>query len=439
LATTALTGAPAASAAAVLTPVPGSPFSTGANSAPIAVAFRLDGQQLATANQNNNTMSLFNVAANGSLTQVQGSPVATGSLPNGIAASPSALLFAVANTQSDGVSVFSGTFQVSGSPFTDQRGPMRVAFSPNGQFLALADYGSTVSMFSVGANAALTPVPGSPFNNPSGNTPGSISFSPNGKLLAVADLGGDVTEFSVAANGALATLSGTGTAVANHAAYSPSGQFLAGAALGQPGLLGMYSVAADGALNEVGPILHPQVDPWSVAFSPDGQLLAVGSYNGGSVDLYSVSATGGLTLVSGSPFQVGSGPESLAFNPSGTLLAVTNNYGNNVSVFAVAAPSVTLLNNHFSISRVRVHSNGRVTLRVNVPGPGTIKARVTVAKSLVVGRTQRAAHSATTLRLMIRPSGHAVLTPGTLLALHVTFTPSGGHPRRIVRRGLPVP
>ncbi len=455
LALIVLAAAPVASASSVLTPVAGSPFSTGSGSGPAGVAFSSDGSQLASANNSGNTMSLFSVGTGGSLTPVRGSPVTTGSAPNGIAADPSASLFAVANTGPDTVSVFSGVFQVSGSPFSDEFAPAKPAYSRNGQFLAVANVGPDVSMFSVGSNGALTPVPGTPFNEPSaGGFPGSVSFSPSGNLLAAAN--GGLTEFSVASNGALTPLSGVGTASvsASQAAYSPTGQFLAAVAYSQPGILAIYSVAANGALSLIGTILHPSIDTWTVAFSPNGQLLAVGSLATNAVDLYSVSPTGGLTLLPGSPYPVGGGPQALAFNPSGTLLAVTSKYANTVSVFAVGSSGAQAPSNRFSISRLRVRRNGTITVWVKVPGPGAVDVLETVPKAeaaslrpakdrLAFARKRVVAARATTLHLTVAPnsSGRALLARlGTIsgLRLWLRYTPRGGRPRSLARYGLTI-
>jgi DNA-binding beta-propeller fold protein YncE len=450
--------APAASASSVLTPVPGSPFGTG-GTAPVSVAFRSDGAQLAVANNGSGTMSVFNVATNGTLTPVQGSPVAVGQAPNGVAGSPSSLLFAEASSLSNTVSMYSGTFQVSGSPVTDQDGPARLAFAPGGQLLAVADAASTVSMFSVGQTGSLTPVPGSPFNANSGGLPGSIAFGQNGHLVAVAG-NGNLTEYTVAPTGALTMVPVPGSVLATQAAYSPNGQFLATVAQtqGPPGILTMYSVAPGGQLTEIGNILHPRNDTFSVAFSPDGGLLAVGSFATGSVELYSVGATGGLTPVPGSPFLVGRGQEALAFNPSGTLLAVTNYYDGTVSVFSVApGAAAPPPSNRFSISHLRINRrNGTITLRVKVPGPGSIDALETVPDAalaqelrpapnrLAVARKHVVVGRARTVNVTIRlnRAGRLLLRRLPFLTgvrLSIRYTPRGGTPRTIMRRGLKVP
>ena len=114
--------------------------------------------------------------------------------------------------------------QVSGSPFATGQpcgsgcGPWSVAFSPDGKLLATASYcGGSVSVFSVGAGGALTPVTGSPFpaGDPGATCTASVAFSPDGKLLATAnyvngsDSAGSVSVFSVGADGALTPVTGS--------------------------------------------------------------------------------------------------------------------------------------------------------------------------------------------------------------------------------------
>jgi 6-phosphogluconolactonase len=90
-----------------LTPVKGSPFTTG--DGPGSIAFSPSGKLLATANSGDNTVSVFSVGSRGALTQVSGSPFATGNAgfnPNTVAFSAGGRLLAVANFNDSTVSVF---------------------------------------------------------------------------------------------------------------------------------------------------------------------------------------------------------------------------------------------------------------------------------------------------------------------------------------------
>jgi 6-phosphogluconolactonase len=120
-------------------------------------------------------------------------------------------------------------------------------------------------------------------------------------------------------------------------AFSPSGALLA-AANDSENTVSMFSVSASGALSAVAgsPFATGNV-PTSAAFSPNGQLLAVTNIGDGTVSVFSVSAAGALAPAPGSPFATGNTPLSVAFNPSGALLATGNVDDGTVSVFSVAA------------------------------------------------------------------------------------------------------
>ena len=89
-------------------------------------------------------------------------------------------------------------------------------------------------------------------------------------------------------------------------AFSPSGALLAEGTA-------MFSVGASGALT---PVVGTPPDPSarSVAFSPSGGLLAAANEGSHTVSIFSVSASGTPTAVSGSPFTLGAQPTSMAFS-----------------------------------------------------------------------------------------------------------------------------
>jgi hypothetical protein len=112
-------------------------------------------------------VSVFSVnVSTGALTPVSGSPFTTGVGLMSVAFSPSGRLLAAANAGDKGVgstvSVFSVNVStgaltpVSGSPFATGAGPVSVAFSPSGGLLAAANgTANTVSVFSVGLPSAV--------------------------------------------------------------------------------------------------------------------------------------------------------------------------------------------------------------------------------------------------------------------------------------------
>jgi uncharacterized repeat protein (TIGR01451 family) len=251
---------------------------------------------LASASITSGTVSMFSVAAGGSLSPAPGSPIR--------------------NTYA-----------------------YDVAFSPGGRLLAVANsFGNSVSVYQVADDGRLTAVPGSPFaTGASGGFAGSVSFSPTGRLLAVANSGaGSVSIFTVAPDGHLTAVSGSPfnvTAYANSVAFSPDGQFLAVGPY--EGAVILLDVAADGSVSPVdgSPFATGAGVTGNLAFSPDGGTLAVGA-QGISFSAFSVTDAGALTPLSGSPFSAqGGGPGDVGFSPDGRRLGVANGNQSSVSVY----------------------------------------------------------------------------------------------------------
>lgn len=305
----------------VLTPVVGSPFSTGSEPAWQAFSPIASGNLFsAVANFSSNSVSVYEVAqATGTFIPVIGSPFATGVGPASVEFSPivSGNLFAaIPNTSDDNVSVYlvnqmTGTFiPVPGSPFPTGSVPNFATFSPlvsGNLFAAVANFDSdTVSVYAVNQVTGLfTPVPGSPF--PTGTTPYSVRFTPlvSGNLFA---------------------------AVANNISDNIS----------------VYLVnQTTGVFTEVPGSPFPAGSaPNELAFSllPSGMLLAaVVNFDSNDVSVYEVNQTMGTFIpVAGSPFATEEKPDGIAFSPllSGNLFAAVGNFGDNtVSVFQVTTNS----------------------------------------------------------------------------------------------------
>ncbi len=359
---------------------------------------------------------------------VTGSPFATGRAPYSVAFSPSGDFLAVANGGADSVSVFSvdrgsgALTPVPGSPFATGRGPLSVAFSPSGSLLAVVNsYALTdsVSVFAVNQGGALTPVAGSPFRT--GNHPVSVAFSPSGGLLATANLAGrSVSVFTVdQGTGRLTRVPGSPFATDSgptSVAFSPSGSLLA-ATNGLTNSVSVFAVDQEsGRLTEVpGSPFATGRDPYSVAFSPSGGLLATANYVDSSVSVFAVDrGTGGLTPVAGSPFATGRGPQSVAFDPSGGLLATANFNGGSVSVFEVDQGSGALT----PVSGSPFATGGPTSVAFS-PSGGLLAAANGLDNSVSV----------------FAPSGGFVIgktadrrevAPGKVLSYTITVRPAGG-------------
>lgn len=390
-----------AQAGDLVSQVPGSPFADGtplpstAGDLPLGVAFSPSGTLLATVSPGQpgffavpteGHVSVFNVAADGSLTPVSGSPFTVpgaGAEPDALAFSPSGALLAIADREGSDITVFAvgaggALTPVSGSPFKASEAPASIAFNPSGTLLATANADSTVSLFTVGSGGALTQVPSSPFNVGSGTAPISVAFNHQGTLLATADQGsgqysvfgvsGDTlipvtgSPFSVDATISPVPVKGVPTCpvaqIANcltlpsAVTFNPSGTLLAGTDDGvttqQYGnYVSVYKInGGEGSLTpaQASPF---DVGQWTVPdaleFSPAGNLLATADQVGG-LSILTVSPAGVLKDVAGSPYSVGSNtaPTSVAFSPSGHFVATANTDTATVSVFAMMTPSLTV-------------------------------------------------------------------------------------------------
>ena len=185
----------------------------------------------------------------------------------------------------------------------------------------------------------------------------SLAFSPRGHILASGDLSGVVQLWDVADPARLAALGRirTGTPGFTSVAFSPDGRTLASG--GDTGHIRLWNVADPGRPAALGPPLSVLYSVSSLAFSPDGHTLAASSNGGfesaalssaglfdspGNIRLWNVSDPARPTRPS--PYiTAGAGSAgfcSMAFSPDGCVLAS----GSDGSGPAGAAGSVQLWN-----------------------------------------------------------------------------------------------
>ena len=173
-----------AAANGALNPIPGSPFASGGTGAGggffasprITTAVVKD--FLFAANSGSNNVSVFSInPTTGVLTAVAGSPFATGGVAGGVGmsltATPDDQFLIAANGSSRTVTVFSiaangSLSQVAGSPFPSGAGGALASakVTSDGKFLAISWAPGNISVFSISATGGLTLVPGSPCRLP---------------------------------------------------------------------------------------------------------------------------------------------------------------------------------------------------------------------------------------------------------------------------------
>lgn len=289
-----------------LTPVSCSPPSNcAAGSGAFGLAIAPSGRFLYVSNSGTtNSVSVFAVAADGTLTPVQCSPLSncsTGLDPAGAAIDPTGRFLYVANDGADSVSVFA--IQANGSlapvscdPATSCHTgsePNGVKMSPSGRFVYVTNIGSnSVSVFAIGANGALTPVPCNPISNcHTGSSPNDLAISPSGLFLYTTNYGGgSVSQFAVGADGTLTPIAcspasncttGGGP---DGVAIDPSGHFLY-AANGTSNSVTVFSVHTDGSIS---PVPCDPLTSCQTGLGPNFQSVAIPPNQG---PLAAVSAT----------------------------------------------------------------------------------------------------------------------------------------------------
>ena len=232
---------------------------------------------------------------------------------------------------------------VPGSPFPAGEGTQSVAVDPTGKFAYVANsFEGNVSAYSIGANGALTLVPGSPFA--AGSFPFSVAVDPTGKFAYVSNTSdNNVSAYSIGANGALTPVEGSPFAAGSTpqgVAVDPTGKFVyvVNTSIQPPddNNVSAYSIGANGALIQVpGSPFAAGAQPRSVAVDPTGKFAYVANSN--SVSAYSIGANGALTPVPGSPFAAGDNSTSVAVDPTGKFAYVASHQNNNVSAYSIGA------------------------------------------------------------------------------------------------------
>jgi 6-phosphogluconolactonase len=281
-----------------------------AGASPTGLALHPSKKFLFVANSDANTISVFNVAGDGTLT-LGSNPTPAGSGPHGMALDPAGQFLLVTNTVSNDVSVFSvdsGTgalTEVAGSPFPANHGPTEILITPSGKFVYVTSPSTGFITAFTFAGGVLTEVSGSPFGSGLG-------------VSAIAVESGE--HFLYAANTTANTISG----------------------------FAIDAVSVPGALKAV------PGSPFSSTAGTGPSAMAVDTLNkflyvatpGSSASIWAFTfdaTTGTLTPVTNSPFSVSAGGLFLVMEPSGSFFYVGNQSGANIAAYkydsGTAAPT----------------------------------------------------------------------------------------------------
>ena len=295
----------------------GAPLTDGAREVD-SVAFSPDGKTLA-AGTFDGTVQLWDVATRRQI----GLPLATGTGEVlSVAFSPDGKILATGNSGDGTVRLWNvATHQQIGAPLTGRQntGYEPVAFSPDGKILASTNPDGTVRLWNVATHQEL----GSPlYPGGSSDLLEAVAFSPDGKILATGSYDGYLQLWDVATQREIgAGVTGDSGSVVS-VAFSPDGEILATGT--QDGTTQLWDAAT---LQQIGvPLTADSRRISSVAFSPDGKILATSSY-AGTVRLWNVNAAlndpigtlaAGYTPVAD---EVTPAVDSVAFSPDGKIVA----------------------------------------------------------------------------------------------------------------------
>ena len=365
-----------------------------------------------------NTVSAYSVSATGSLTQVGGSPFATGGVGsnvvcyglNRITLSPINNLLFVANTGDRTITSFqinsaSGVLtRVVGSPFStlltlDSCQGISLAATPDGNFLYASSNGQ-IETFAISASGTLTPTPLTAPLTPNCCSPNAgMVVSPNGQFLAVSNET-SVSMFVITpGTGALTQVSGSPFAKTGPGSLSgldfscAADRLYAGEATGSPALADAWTVdnsvntPTSGILTPVPgtPFSSSGNDSNLVLYSPDNTLLFQSNQFTNSVNSFSVNSDGSLVNVGrfGSTTQVHT-PAGMATDATGTFLYVADDaFG--VAVFRIGNGGVLA-----SLSDLAINRPGEIQDLVAYPARSCTSADLTLAMTSVPTTTIQA-------------------------------------------------
>jgi hypothetical protein len=317
-----------------LTTMAGSPFDVGGaggghgNASQGSVQLSADGRYLLAVDAGSNQISVLRIKPDGSLDQVQGSPVSSGGV-NPVSIAVSGDLVYVAN-----------------------QGPG-------------ANPGDTnYTGFSLNPGGHLRPIPGSAVALPSNATPGQVLFNSDGTRLVGTRIGTSaIDSFTVGADGLLTASPGSpfgaqgftppqgfGQLGSEFSPTHPDQLFVSDAHTAgggpAPGLVSSFNDSASGVLTPItpSPVANDGTASCWVEISHDGAYLFVVNTASKTISSYSIADNGSIAfLQSTPPSDLGAAAEDARLAPDGTTLWVVQAGADAVTGFTVNGGSLSYL------------------------------------------------------------------------------------------------
>lgn len=279
------------------------------------------------------SVSAFSIGPLGVLTPIKGSPFSTGKkaqYSSSIALDPAGQFAYVVNSQTSGddaITSFSiasdGALTLLGNPITNLLGANSVGVDPTGQFAYVTDFFNyEVSGYTIGSNGALTLIG----TTTAGTQPTAVAFDPAGQFAFVANWGSkSIWVYTIGSSGTLTLIQTIAAGKEpNSLAVDPTADFIYVADTTGKCISG-YSYSSSGLTLVPGSPFKTKMYPWAVTVDPTGGFVyAVGQAieGGGVVYAYSIESTGALKPVPKSPFKMVTPgfPSAVGVDPSGQFV-----------------------------------------------------------------------------------------------------------------------
>src|SRR5580700_4322621 len=302
------------SQAGALIPIANSPYGSGGSN-PVADVTSPNGKNLYVVNHDSNTIVVFNINTDGSLSQQQ-SCSTPGTLPTQLAINQAGTYLYVVETYQPGFNA-------------NKPGPGALVVFPVNATGQLGATGSLCQPVANGANSFF----------PLGNNPVAVNVLPSSNFVyAVNETDATISDFQVGSGGALTLIASYPVGVAPNAiASDPTSKFLYvtdGAANQMIGFL----IQTDGALINMQTPFKTDILPVSVEVDPRGIYVYVANYNANDVSAYTIDrTTGNATQIAGSTtYAVDAGPTCILIDPAEARFVYTSNFlGSTVSGFTL--------------------------------------------------------------------------------------------------------
>ena len=308
---------------------------TTGNTSPTGLALLPSKKFLYAINSRADTISIFNIASDGTLT-LSGTPgPAGGSSPSAAVIDPTGNFLLVTNNFTDNVSVFSidansgALTPVAGSPFPANTGPAEILITPSGNFVYVTNPGiGMITAFTFSSSdGSLTQLPNSPFSSLPGGGGGAFGLAVDGseQFLYVTNPSasnpppnvatiGNISAFSIDSNtGALTPILGSPFTAASGVGPSaitvdPGGKFVYATTTGSSSSIWCFAITPT-----TGQLVAAANSPFSVSagglfalFDPTGNYFYIGTQVGNGIAGYTYNpSTGTPTAIAGSPFSTG--------------------------------------------------------------------------------------------------------------------------------------